>query len=890
MHSLLRNVFSFLLFFLFVTTFSKAQTISIIPNVRTETGNYKESSSSFLCPSGTVITGRYHTGDENGTTRYEYATLRAVNAQGQAVTGTITVEDVRWETSFKESSGAGFDAASNRVIVGRQHSGDENGQTWYATAIVRFNAQNTQVINPVTSATVKESSWNWYRTGSNQVMVGRHHSGDENGGTWYRAATISFTVIPPTPAPAGTVIVPNVRSTYGNMTESSSYFLAPSNTVMTGRAQTGDENGGTNYEYATLKAIDAQGQTVAGVITVEDVRWETGISESAGNGFDAAVNRVVVGRQHSGDENGTTWYATGVVKFNGYPTKVFNYNTTTTKKESGGWNWFQTVYNQVVTGRHHMGDENGNTYYAMGTISCDVTTPPADRFRVVLLLHPSESNFPMNPLDFIRLSRYRMHHGGGSDDGFNKNTNRFENNNDHGLEYYDIPVYTINSHYLPGTPFNFRPTDDNSIGTEEVFLEPDDNLHGDFNPNGRVPVFQYTSPSAPNKREYWVFYGYNTSELPPLSFSHQGDWEHITLDIVNNSIAGAWLSQHKGETYYTKDQLRITEQNGVQTLYVYSAMGSHAHYPQPGGYHTIFNLDQAADGGYQWVITDNAQNLATQPWREYAGAWGEVGSAVSPYRSDVTGPLGPWYKRFDFVQADLHPNYVPLYSYFNASTRSYYYDVTYYPNGFFNNGTFSYTGILCYVYAAPPGSLVTAPVYRYLYPAITDYYYNLLNSPTVGGGSWGNQGVGFYAFDHLSADNNLIPIYSYYNGVIHLLSADKGPSAIFNGGNYNREGVIFYAYPGTYSTTLRVATATPEKPVVNTIYPNPTTGRFYIQSTLPLVKQKVSVLDVNGKMIKQFEGNGSRVEVDLGNAAAGVYFVRIQQPDGKFIKHTIVKQ
>jgi hypothetical protein len=190
--------------------------------------------------------------------------------------------------------------------------------------------------------------------------------------------------------------------------------------------------------------VNAQGQIVPGVITVEDLRWESPISESFGAGYDAPLNRVIVGRQHSGDENGATSYATGIVKFNGYPTKVINYTTTTTRAESGGWNWFKTAANQVITGRHHMGDENGNTYYAMGIISCDVTSTPTPRFRVVLRMHPEEANFPMAPLDFIRLSRFRRHNPGYSDDGYNKLTNSFQNNNDHSAEYYDIPVSIIN--------------------------------------------------------------------------------------------------------------------------------------------------------------------------------------------------------------------------------------------------------------------------------------------------------------------------------------------------------------------------------------------------------------------------------------------------------------
>lgn len=49
----------------------------IVPNVRTKSSVIKESSGTeFLCPTNTVMTGRWHKGDENGQTQYEYATLR----------------------------------------------------------------------------------------------------------------------------------------------------------------------------------------------------------------------------------------------------------------------------------------------------------------------------------------------------------------------------------------------------------------------------------------------------------------------------------------------------------------------------------------------------------------------------------------------------------------------------------------------------------------------------------------------------------------------------------------------------------------------------------------------------------------------------------------------
>ena len=157
----------------------------IVPDKRTVTSGMKESKSNFLCPTNTVMTGRYHKGDENGQTQYEYATLKAVDANGNIVAGTITVEDVKWDSSIKESSGGGYDAPANRVIVGRKHDGDENGQTQYATAIIKIDGKTTTLEGGINSASIKESSGIWFKTDSDRVMIGRHHNGDENGKTIY---------------------------------------------------------------------------------------------------------------------------------------------------------------------------------------------------------------------------------------------------------------------------------------------------------------------------------------------------------------------------------------------------------------------------------------------------------------------------------------------------------------------------------------------------------------------------------------------------------------------------------------------------------------------------------------------------------------------------------
>lgn len=89
----------------------------------------------FTCPTNTVMTGRWHTGDEEGYTRYQCASL--VNSSGQAV----QVEPLDWSEGHKESGGHSEACGTNQIMIGRAHEGDENGQTRYLCANLRPAAQ-----------------------------------------------------------------------------------------------------------------------------------------------------------------------------------------------------------------------------------------------------------------------------------------------------------------------------------------------------------------------------------------------------------------------------------------------------------------------------------------------------------------------------------------------------------------------------------------------------------------------------------------------------------------------------------------------------------------------------------------------------------------------------
>lgn len=633
----------------------------IVPNVRSKSASIKESSGiEFLCPTNTVMTGRWHKGDENGQTQYEYATLKAIDEYGNIVQAKIEVTDIRWSSELKESSGSGFQAPSNRVIVGRWHKGDENGRTKYATAVVKADGVIAQATNEITSASFKESSGTWFITDSRRVIVGRVHKGDENGKTFYISAELIIDSSIKEPAPEGTMIVPYFRNTSETFKESNSDFICPPNMVMTGRSHTGDENGPTIYQYASLKAINAKGEMIMGTITVEDIKWEEVQKESSGLGFDAEVNRVIVGRKHFNDENAPTQYATGIVKFNGYPTYISQYTVSEAQKETSGW--FYSGDKQVITARHHYGDENGYTYYGLGTIYCQKQLPANKLpFDVVVSLEQKEEDFPMVPSDFIILSRFRHHIPNGNDSGYDKNKKQFVFGNDQSSNFYNIPLDVINDRYSREKHkrlFNLRPHDSMSLNNDGYFIQPFDNLRGDTKPNGKVPVYvhilEYLNVYGIKETyvDIWLFFGYNRVEL----LAHQGDWEHLMVKVIDNKIQGAWLSQHTSfgfhqvpMRYRSSNELEISNVNGREQLTIYCARGTHALYSTYGDHVHLdilgvpVGIDHTTRSGYKWKVTDFMETLSIQPWKLFAGAWGEVGNSA-----DSTGPLGPWYKRFNF--------------------------------------------------------------------------------------------------------------------------------------------------------------------------------------------------------------------------------------------------
>lgn len=75
---------------------------------------------------------------------------------------------------------------------------------------------------------------------------------------------------------------------------------------------------------------------------------------------------------------------------------------------------------------------------------------------------------------------------------------------------------------------------------------------------------------------------------------------------------------------------------------------------------------------------------------------------------------------------------------------------------------------------------------------------------------------------------------------------------------------------------------------VDALYPNPTTGKFYITFSKAIDNATVQIVDVNGKAVQRVKGSGTRMEFDLSGQPGGTYFIIIQTT-GTVINKKVIK-
>lgn len=164
---------------------------------------------------------------------------------------------------------------------------------------------------------------------------------------------------------------------------------------------------------------------------------------------------------------------------------------------------------------------------------------------------------------------------------------------------------------------------------------------------------------------------------------HYGDWEHITVRVVNGAwqLAGVYLSRHSFGEWISGAQLDTALAYVGTRPIVYSARDSHAHYPTPDTHYYLrpWSLDagvctaavdledRTADGGHDVALAEPDHHTvvcsdlpghapAMPPWLLFDSRWGQyeklaytyefpgLGIDAYDYEEIGSGPSSPPFK------------------------------------------------------------------------------------------------------------------------------------------------------------------------------------------------------------------------------------------------------
>lgn len=202
--------------------------------------------------------------------------------------------------------------------------------------------------------------------------------------------------------------------------------------------------------------------------------------------------------------------------------------------------------------------------------------------------------------------------------------------------------------------------------------------------------------------QFWFFYPFNgpgrveacsssiccTDNYLGQGGRHYGDWEHVSLLIVNSTreLITVYMSRHKSGEWFRRcggawsSRLQFEGSHPV----IYAAYYSHAHYPNAGTHYyervwskdwwlgtasaDLFDLTEAGiafgtfhPDNYRIISSDSSEYRVTEPdWIEFTGRWGQyerlrdkvywdfcglnIDIPVYTYEEVGSGPSGPGQK------------------------------------------------------------------------------------------------------------------------------------------------------------------------------------------------------------------------------------------------------
>ncbi|MFS0827927.1 hypothetical protein [Pseudomonas phoenicis] len=171
-------------------------------------------------------------------------------------------------------------------------------------------------------------------------------------------------------------------------------WTCPGNGVVTARKHSGDEQGDTAYGCASIAGVTPSGATWSAAFPECGINLDADYDENSGRFktcaekkydndnagylyFTCPANQVMLGRSHEGDENGDTKYRCGAL-YQGTPednkrVSVWPGTWSPAIRESDSEHSCPT--DEVMVGRAHKGDENNDTRYLCAKLRAPVDAP-----------------------------------------------------------------------------------------------------------------------------------------------------------------------------------------------------------------------------------------------------------------------------------------------------------------------------------------------------------------------------------------------------------------------------------------------------------------------------------------------------------------------------------
>ncbi|MEW9550085.1 hypothetical protein [Nonomuraea sp. NPDC050783] len=173
------------------------------------------------------------------------------------------------------------------------------------------------------------------------------------------SAVLALTLAPAAPAAAAKPVIEIVKGYSATVNEKDSEFICPAGEVLIGRKHEGDENGSTTYWCGRIWIGREQ-------VTVSTNHYQQ-VDHETYSWFEAPESNAMVGRRHDGDENGLSVAYFALLTWQGRPVTLVNKRWSQTYRESGHES--RANPGEIMTGRKHFGDENGDTSYQYALVS-----------------------------------------------------------------------------------------------------------------------------------------------------------------------------------------------------------------------------------------------------------------------------------------------------------------------------------------------------------------------------------------------------------------------------------------------------------------------------------------------------------------------------------------